>query len=90
MRKSVRITITISSEALEDLDLVSHVIGVSRSSLMSNLLSTDAMELRSCWLQSPQVSPENEQPPIRDRGASSAEIQARIRTLLSYGSAANA
>ncbi|MEB0009943.1 hypothetical protein, partial [Pseudomonas sp. RTB2] len=75
MTKSVRITITIPSETLEDIDVVSGVIGVTRSALMSNLLSEDAKELRYCLLRSPHVPLHDQQPPIRDRGGSSAEIR---------------
>lgn len=85
MTKSVRITITIASETLEDIDIVSGVIGVTRSSLISNLLSEDAKELRYCLLRSPHVPLHEQRPPIRDRGASSAEIIERINELRSHG-----
>lgn len=89
MTKSVRITITIPSETLEDIDVVSGVIGVTRSALMSNLLSEDAKELRYCLLRSPHVPLHDQQPPIRDRGGSSAEIRARILELYSHGRTAD-
>jgi len=89
MTKSIRITITIPSETLEDIDVISGVIGITRSALMSNLLSEDAKELRFCLLRSPHVPLHEQAPPIRDRGASSAEIRARILELYSHGSDAN-
>lgn len=85
MTNSVRITITVPAETVEDIDIVSASIGVTRSALMSNLLTEDARWLRLCLLQSPHVPMHERRPPIRDRGASSAEIIERINELRRYG-----
>lgn len=89
MTKTARITITVPSETLDDIDVISGVIGVTRSALISNLLSEDAKELRYCLLRSPHVPPHEQAPLIRDRGASSAEIRARILELFSHGRGAH-
>ena len=86
MTKTVRITITVPAETVEDIDIVSGAIGVTRSALISNLLTEDASFLRMCILRSPHV-PHHERPPMRDRGTSSAEIIERINELRRYGDA---
>ena len=73
---TVRVSLTLSPAIKDDLDYLSHRMGVTRSSLASELMAQPIHDLR-CLVES---VPENPTPEdvVRARGASLALIRSRI------------